>query len=287
MRLILAIPLAALLQFFPTTNAEARGLILYGSQDKLHFVEQTRIPSGNGSTMALCRYSTKYHLFWTGFFRHVNEYALSDQGCNGDYYYGISSGEFIQAQNDGQISADLPVQPKLSFTEILTGFAGSIVIGIIILFAIYGGVMTSRRQKARMEAMGDIPHATKMVIDAMAHMARADGQVDDSEVTTIAEIARDLTGDDLDDSLVRKIVDLAEPNLADGNFVRFGAGLSTDQRRVVLKAVYLVAMSAGEFGADEQKFIGLLMNDLGLSPEMLDDIISEANGDTPDTEEAV
>lgn len=33
MRLILAIPLAALLQFFPTTNAEARGLILYGSQD--------------------------------------------------------------------------------------------------------------------------------------------------------------------------------------------------------------------------------------------------------------
>lgn len=217
----------------------------------------------------------------------MNEYALSDQGCNGDYYYGISSGEFIQAQNDGQISADLPVQPKLSFTEILTGFAGSIVIGIIILFAIYGGVMTSRRQKARMEAMGDIPHATKMVIDAMAHMARADGQVDDSEVTTIAEIARDLTGDDLDDSLVRKIVDLAEPNLADGNFVRFGAGLSTDQRRVVLKAVYLVAMSAGEFGADEQKFIGLLMNDLGLSPEMLDDIISEANGDTPDTEEAV
>jgi len=44
-------------------------------------------------------------------------------------------------------------------------------------------------------------------------------------------------------------------------------------------------MSDGDFGADEQKFIGLLMNDLGLSPEMLDDIISEVNGETPNTEE--
>ncbi|MBI1492759.1 hypothetical protein [Halocynthiibacter styelae] len=44
-------------------------------------------------------------------------------------------------------------------------------------------------------------------------------------------------------------------------------------------------MSDGKFGADEQKFIGLLMIDLGLSPEMLDDIISEVNGGTPDTKE--
>jgi len=232
MRLFLAISLAALLQFLPTHNAEARGLILYGSQDKLHFVEQTRIPSGNGGTMALCRYSTKYHLFWIGFFRHVNEYALSDQGCNGDYYYGITPAEFTQAQDDGQISADLPVQPRLGISEILTGFAGSIIIGLLILFAIYGGIMSSRRQKARMEAMGDIPHATKMVIDAMAHMARADGQVDDDEVATIAKIARDLTGDEFEDSLVRKIVDLAEPDLADGNFIRFGTNLTTDQRRL-------------------------------------------------------
>ena len=46
-------------------------------------------------------------------------------------------------------------------------------------------------------------------------------------------------------------------------------------------------MSDGEFGADEQKFIGLLMIDPGLSSEMLDNIISEVNDDTPDTKETV
>lgn len=277
MRFILALSLAALLQFLPTSNAEARGLVLYGSQDSLHFVEQTRIPSDNGGTFALCRYTTKYHLFWIGFFRHVNEYGLSDQACNSDYFFGFSSSEFIEAQTSGLISPDLPVQPKLSIGEILTGFAGSILLGLVILFVAYGSIVKSRREKARMEAMGGIARPTQMVIDAMAHMARADGHVDDTEVATIAKIARDLTEDEFDDSLVRTIVDLAETNLVEGDFVRFGAALTTDQRRVVLKSVYLIAISDGNFAADEQKFVGMLMNDLEIDAEVMDAIILEVN----------
>ncbi len=255
MRIIVMFLFAFTLQFSTSTPAQARGLpIIYGTQDSLDLVETTGIEGPNGKPLALCHYTSKYHLFYLGFWRVSHGYALAANGCDSDTYYDISEADFKEAQSNGQISANLPAKPKMTLNQIASGFGGLALVVIGALFLLMKSVGGARRKSARKAEMGEMPKVATQIVDAMCHAAISDGSLDDSEVATIAEIAKQMTGEALPETRIRAIVAKASPKPTDNEFKAFGAGLGPVEKELVLKAVFAVIAADGQIVDSEHTF---------------------------------
>jgi len=278
MRIFLSAVLALTFQFAIATQAQARGLpIIYGTEDALDLVEMTTIPGPDDKPMALCHYSSKYHLFYLGFWRTSHGYALTTDGCVGETYYNISETDFKDAQSRGMISADLPAKAKMTMAQIASGFAGLGIIALIALFFIFKGIGGARRKSARKAEMGDIPKTAGQILDAMCHAAISDGSVDDSEVVKIAEIAQQMTGETFGADRIRTIISKASKSPSDNEFKAFGAGFGPDEKELVLKAVFAVIAADGQITESEHEFFVKTAQALMVDADTVRRIVSEVS----------
>ena len=255
MRIIAIVLFTAALQFWFPASAHARGLpIVYGTQDSLDLVADTGIEGPDGKPLSLCHYSSKYHVFYLGFWMKSHGYALSANGCDDDTYYDISEADFKDAQSRGLIPADLPAKPKMTLNQIANGFGGSALVGLAILFLLIKAAGGARRKSARKSQMGQMPAVATQIVDAMCHAAISDGELDDSEVTTIAEITKQMTGEELEEERIRLIISKASAKPTDNEFKAFGAGLGPVEKELVLKAVFAVIAADGQIVDSEHRF---------------------------------
>ncbi len=255
MRILVAALFILTFQLTIPTRAEARGLpIVYGTQDTLDLIETTGIEGPDGKPMALCHFSSKYHLFYLGFWRTSHGYALATNGCDSETYYDIPESELKEAQSRGLISADLPAKPKMTLNQIASGFGGLALIALGVLFLLMKFAGGARRKSARKAEMGEMPKVATQIVDAMCHAAISDGSLDDSEVATIAEIAKQMTGEALPKERIRAIVAKASPKPTENEFKAFGAGLGPEEKELVLKAVFAVIAADGQIIESEHAF---------------------------------
>ncbi|AXX98778.1 tellurite resistance TerB family protein [Profundibacter amoris] len=255
MRFIAIALFALALQFWFPASAQARGLpIVYGTQDSLDLVAQTGLEGPDGKPLSLCHYSSKYHVFYVGFWMKSHGYALAANGCDGDTYYDISKADFKDAQNSGLIPADLPAKPKMTLNQIASGFGGLALVGLVILFLLTKTVGSARRKSARKSQMGQMAAVATQIVDAMCHAAISDGELDDSEVATIAGITKQMIGEELDEDRIRLIISKASAKPTDNEFKAFGAGLGPVEKELVLKAVFAVIAADGQIVDSEHEF---------------------------------
>lgn len=280
MRLFLAAILTLTFHLSFVTQSQARGIpIVYGTEDTLDLVEMTTIPGPDSKPMALCHYTSKSHAFYLGFWRSSNGYTLSDDNCEGDTYYEISETDFKAAQNSGMISADLPAKARMNMAQIGSGFAGLGIIALIVLFFAFKMIGGARRKSARKAEMGDIPKAAGQILDAMCHAAISDGSVDDSEVTQIAEIAQQMTGETFGAERIRTIIDKASKNPSDAEFKAFGAGMAPDQKELVLKAVFTIIAADGQITDSEHEFFIKTAQGLAVDADTVRRIVAEVQSE--------
>lgn len=281
MRLFITAILALTIQFSFSQQAEARGIpIVYGTDDALTLIETTKIAGPNDAPMALCHYTSKYHLFYLGFWRTSHGYALTSDNCGGSAYYDITASDFETAQAEGLISADLPAKPKMSMNEIGSGFAGLGIIALIVLFFAFKMIAGARRKAARKAEMGDIPKAAAQILDAMCHAAISDGSVDDSEIVQIADIAQQMTGETFGAERIRTIITKASKTPSDAEIKAFGAGLAPDQQELLVKAVYTIIAADGQVSGGEKEFFIKTAQALMISADALNRIVNEAQGES-------
>jgi len=272
MRILVLILLACAAQLLAVDTSTARGRGV-ASQQELHFVSSTTIPGADGAALSLCHLTTKKHVLGIGIWRSSDGYALSAEKCEGEQYIPFTEAQFGQAQQLGLIEANQPSKPVMTMNMIMSGFAGSALIGLLLVFALFKYISSQRRKRMRRKEMGDTSSFHKTVLDVMCHAALSDGTVDNAEVTLIQKVALDLTGRDFKLDEIENLVRSCDKTLTPAQYKAYGKGLDATQRVTVMRAALMVVSADNDWAKAEKKFVSGLATGLGISNEMLEKII--------------
>lgn len=258
---------AALALTASSDEAQARrgGGAIWMESQQLHFVAPTNISSGNGNAMALCHLSTKHHIFQIGFWRSMNGYALSYDGCNGERFVPVDTARLERMIAAGDVPAGLPAEPKMQTAQLVTGFAGSAALGAT--FGLFGllKMLRAAGRRRRRNAMTGAGGFAQRVLDVMCHAAKADGVVDPEEVKLIAFASEKLTGSAYSPDQIEQLIGMAGTKVSDDDFKAFGEGLDARQRETLMRGALMVTVSDGTISHSEKGFLARLAASLGIS----------------------
>ena len=234
----------------------------YGYFGEFEFVTSTNIPGENGP-VALCHLTTKYHLGYIGFWRSNGGYALSPTNCEGDSYRALTAEQLMNMQKSGLIDVAVPPEPRMSVNNLATGFAGTGVIGLLALIRLLSFAKGGRPQRRKKAA----PQCAVNALAAMCHVAKADGHVDESEVTAIGLRITELTGRSFGREQIRAMIDAADIHIDYSEYAQFAEGLSANDRQIVLEGALGVAVADGQIQPAEHNFVTNLASALGVQAE--------------------
>ncbi|MCY1125735.1 TerB family tellurite resistance protein [Frigidibacter sp. RF13] len=136
------------------------------------------------------------------------------------------------------------------------------------------GFVRRRRNKGkRGRLMGDVTPAVRVMIEVLCHAAKADGQIDDREVSVIANIIPQLTGTPVSREIVAEMARLADPRLSPSGFKAFGKGLRSEQRELIVQSALMVVSADGQVSPKEQAFISGLVQGLEITRDRFDFLV--------------
>ncbi|WP_170762240.1 DUF533 domain-containing protein [Ruegeria lacuscaerulensis] len=253
--------------FFGDEAQARRGGGVWGTAEQMSLIAQTEIEDNAGQKLALCHLTKKTHVIFAGIWRSSKGYVLAPNGCDSDSYYNLTAEKLELGKALGDFPSDLPEQPVMSTADMLSGFWG---LGAIAVLLILAGIKTagrSARKRQRHAEFGGVPPAALQVMDAMCHAAKADGKLDASEVAIMADIAKQITGATFEEARIRRMFEMAEANPTDAQFIAFGRGLTTDQKRMVLQATLMVVGADGHLDQKESVFVQKLARGLLIHPD--------------------
>ncbi|MDA5095151.1 DUF533 domain-containing protein [Aliiroseovarius sp. KMU-50] len=265
--------LAALASILVADAAEARRGGGSTSQTML-FVAETPIEL-DGQPYALCHLVDDSKVLFIPLFRSVEGYVLAANRCAAEEYYELPTERFVEGKADGAFPADLPDTPKLSTSAMINGHWGWVIVLGFIGFAVVAWLKTRKRRTERQALMGDLSPVAKAILDAMCHAAKADGNIDETEVVQIARIAQEMTGETFDLTTVRRMSELAEEKPADNYFKSLAKGLNPNEASLMMKAVLMVVAADGTLGGKEQGFVGRLAKVLKLGGEQVNALLNQ------------
>ncbi|SDX14097.1 Uncharacterized conserved protein, tellurite resistance protein B (TerB) family [Ruegeria halocynthiae] len=247
-------------------QAEARrGGGASGTAEQLSLITETQLTNDQGQLLSLCHLTENRHVLFLPVWRSSLGYAMAINKCDAESYYPVDAEKLTLGKVLGELPEDLPDQPKLSVSDMISGFWG---LGVFALLLGVAGIKwagrSARTSKRKAEMKGAAPAAVK-AIDAMCHAAKADGRLDDSEIALMSDIAKQMTGEPFDEARIRRMYDLAEAKPTEHQFASFGSGLSPDQKRMVLQAVLMIIGSDGDLDKRETDFVQKLAHGLKIS----------------------
>ncbi|WP_160175200.1 TerB family tellurite resistance protein [Ruegeria halocynthiae] len=251
--------------FFGHEAHAKRGGGVSGTSEQMSLIAETEIQDDTGQTLALCHLTEKTHILFAGVWRSSKGYVLAPNGCDSDSFYRLSADKLELGKALGDFPSDLPDQPVMSLNDMISGFWGLGAIAILLAIA---GVKTagrSARKRQRQSEMGAAAPAAIQAMDAMCHAAKADGQLDTSEIAMMADIAKQMTGENFDDARIRRMYDMAEVKPTDAQFAAFGRGLSNEQKRLVMQATLMIVGADGNLAQSESVFVQKLAKGLNIS----------------------
>lgn len=245
------------------------------SAQELIFLSETTEKNDKGETLSVCILAKQGKVLGLiNIWKSAQEYVLAVNRCETERYYPVTAEGWTVAKASGAIPADLPDTPELSIGQKLWGAWGPIAIGLLILFAIFKSLRSHKRAKGRRVAFGDMSVAHSRILEVMCQAAYADGSIDESELSTIAGVAKKLLGRDFSNAELRDIVDTCDKKLNEAQFIAFGKGLEPGERIDVLRAAFMVIAADGEIAKKENVFLGKLAAGLGIPPEAVKAILS-------------
>lgn len=267
--------ITALLLTSLATQAEARRGGGYTIEQELIFVSPTTQRNQNGP-LALCHLVKTTGLFFSfNLWRTLEGYALAENNCDTESYYALSAEDVKTAQALGQIPDTVPIEPKLSFDEIIKGFWMWSIIGLLVFGALFKGVQVSRRRKMRMKLLAGATPTQQAILDAMCHAAKSDGYVAPSEIETIKHAAEEITGMAFSLEAVKKLAGLAEENLNKHAFKRLFKGCSKLDQLVMMRGVLMVVAADGRLDGKENVFVGSLAKAMSMDNHTVSMLLAE------------
>lgn len=122
MRLFVSVAAACLVLFAAVSSAEAR---TRGSKaEELLYVAPTKITGPSGENLALCHLVETSGVFFVNLFRRSISYALASNNCLTDSYIPLTQDMLTAAKASGEIPADTPSLPTMTFAQKAEGSWG-------------------------------------------------------------------------------------------------------------------------------------------------------------------
>ena len=118
-------------------------------------------------------------------------------------------------------------------------------------------------------------------MQVMVLMTLADGVVEDAEITTMASIYQQLSGHEIAEEDLRREVDAAakDPRPISEYLEGFGSSLNDGGKEMVLKAMFMIAVTDNDFDESEFKLLTEAAQALGVSRSHFNGIIAELTSD--------
>ncbi len=265
----IAFILAAL---FLASQAQARGAVQFGQHETLIFAAETQ-RSGPTGPLALCHRTNMRTMFFMGYWLENRGMVLAPNGCASESYFGLAPGF------DAAELAETPIAP-LNRDIALHYARGFFWLYAVPIFLLISTLMT-RRNKAkaetRREALALEPGPVFQFIDAMCHAAAIDGCADQSEISYITDVARDLTGRDYRDEHFEFAVFHCDKLRSAGQFRQFAIGLGVEQKQMIMRGVLSVVMADGTLEKSEKTFLKNMSKALGLRRKDVRALMSRAS----------
>jgi tellurite resistance protein len=208
-------------------------------------------------------------------------YALAENQCAVESFYTIDDVQLAGLKAEGLIEADIPAQPAVKAGLAVPMWAWALILGLVGFVAMKARTKKARKS-GRQQLLGDVSPAAMAIIDAMCHVSKADGDVSASEVREIAVAVEQMTGEAIDPSRVSEMANLAEQTLTDGDFKKFAAGRSADEKEVMMRGVLYVAVADGQLDGKEQQFVGKLAQAMKMPGDkvaaLLQEVVASRSG---------
>ncbi len=237
--------------------------------DDLEFVRMTRIPSDNGTMMALCHRTRGVQIFDYPITAHVLGYVLASDRCEGTpgaEMRPFSTEQMVAAQSDplNLIDDDIPAEATNSPARNLQnyGIPGAIV--AILVLIIIGRIrsLISLNPNAPMRKK-----AANRILSALCHAAKCDGLVSSKEIKLIGRTMQRLTKHNYAANDIMKLSDRAKLNLSLQDYINFGKGLRDREKDMMLQGVLYITMEGDRMLPAEYEFATNLAHGLGMPAE--------------------
>ena len=252
--------LAALVSANPA-EAARRG----GSAEGLLFVAAIDEVDSTGAPLSLCILEKTRTVLFIPLFRSAQEYVLATNQCATDSYYSIDPAKFAAAQAAGYLPANLPAEPELSTSQLISGMWGW---ALALPLAIFGFMKRGGGSRPKLDSFAD------RVVAVMCAVARADGQVDDAEIYVMGDVLRQLTGRDYDLNQVAAYARSLSGDLSDRDLKKLGKGLNPAQCEALVQAAVMIADSDGNVEGAENHLIVRLSRALKVGGDRVDAMLN-------------
>lgn len=241
---------------------------------EMEFISETRIAGASGQFLALCHLIGQNGAWGYPLVSVSKDYVLAENNCVARSYNSILTADLIRAQKMGAIPADIPLSPSLGTKRNLHNFLFLTCLGLLSTHGILNVLRTRRRRRPAKGCPRAEGAAFSATIDAMCHVARADGQVSD-KIPVISYASSQLLGKPIGDQKISRMLKSTAPDLPASEFTKFAQGLNEDECRTVMRAVLMVAACDGQIAAPEQAFIGRLAKATRISLEDVGSMLGE------------
>lgn len=259
MKTVLLACLALLFVTLGSTAEARRGAIPHGEFSQFDAVSKTRIPGIDGSAQTLCHHTRKSHVAHIGWWRENLGYVLSSHGCDPEQRTSpITPQALRRAKENGFVPLSVASEPTLTLSQVASGFTAWLILGPLALLRILGllrGLVGRPRGRSLVAARS---------LEVMCEVAKADGQIDGSEIEVIGFAIEQLLGSPPPDAQIRDALAKARPSFEPAILVRHARGLDSRQKRAVLRAALLVAVADGRIEEAEYAYVSALAQIMGV-----------------------
>ncbi|WP_284163651.1 hypothetical protein [Frigidibacter sp. SD6-1] len=162
---------AAIATLFAATPASAG--IPYGYYEFGEMVSELPAEAADlfGQQATLCHLVRKYHIAYIPLFFRSEGYVIAANHCAAASYVPLTADRFAALQAMGIVPKSLPAVPSLSLGQ----RSPPVAIGLLVAAFVMVVASAKRRQRRRVADLGDLPDATKALLDMLAHAATACG----------------------------------------------------------------------------------------------------------------
>ncbi|KPA21654.1 hypothetical protein shim_23610 [Shimia sp. SK013] len=135
------------------TQALAQNTPTFGTSKSLTFVDKTGLTDMNGAALDLCHLAQGRSLLGQGVWVTSKGYVLAPNECLSDDYFTLTGLQLLQAQNEGDIAAEVPVTPDMNEAQMIDRARGysllALIGGVFALLGMVAFVILRRRAAVR------------------------------------------------------------------------------------------------------------------------------------------
>lgn len=263
------------------------GAVLFGQDTHLSYVTETRIPTIDGGTYALCQRVEQKNLLFVGYWARSTGYVISPSNCTGVDYSELIDGSFESAIAAGAIEGAFTENPGLSGGQIFNGFLIWFFLVPIIFYVIMNqvllGALKTRSPRAAATPAADQTAAPATdgpdaFLDVVFNAARADGGIAPHKVKTICEVARKLAGRGYSERRVKRFVAERLREAEAGRDSPLLINADRPDRSLLMQAALMTIVADGQMTMPEHRFLNGLANILEITRQEFDEIFRRTLG---------